>query len=56
MAILRRAGLVTAQKRGRWTFYRRNDEVLETAAHALAKRVDTSRALPRLRMRRASDG
>jgi ArsR family transcriptional regulator, arsenate/arsenite/antimonite-responsive transcriptional repressor len=56
MAILRRAGLVTAQKRGRWTFYRRNDEVLECAANALVEQVDTSRALPRLKVRRASDG
>jgi ArsR family transcriptional regulator len=43
MGILRRAGLVDAQKRGRWMFYRRNDEAIEEVAAALVKRVETAR-------------
>jgi ArsR family transcriptional regulator len=40
MAILRRAGLVTAEKRGRWMFYRREDAALSAVAAALAGRLD----------------
>jgi ArsR family transcriptional regulator len=56
MGILRRAGLVTAQKRGRWMFYRRNDEVIEAAAKALVEHVNTARPLVRTRAHRALNG
>ncbi|MGH9365568.1 MAG: ArsR/SmtB family transcription factor [Thermoanaerobaculia bacterium] len=36
---LRRAGLVEAQKRGRWMFYRRNEAALAGFAEAMAKAV-----------------
>lgn len=36
MAILRRAGLVQGEKRGRWMFYRRKDEAVAAVARALA--------------------
>jgi ArsR family transcriptional regulator, arsenate/arsenite/antimonite-responsive transcriptional repressor len=39
MALLRRAGLVEAEKRGRWMFYRRNEVALAGVAEALAKAV-----------------
>src|SRR5215471_12299153 len=39
MDLLRRAGLVTAEKRGRWMFYRRNDTALAGLAEALARAV-----------------
>jgi len=39
MDILRRAGLVDAQKRGRWMFYSRNEAALGHLAEALAKAV-----------------
>ena len=39
MDLLRRAGLVDAQKRGRWMFYRRNEAVLAGLAETLAKAV-----------------
>ncbi|HSS44109.1 MAG TPA: metalloregulator ArsR/SmtB family transcription factor [Thermoanaerobaculia bacterium] len=39
MDLLRRAGLVEAQKRGRWMFYRRNEAALARLAEALAKAV-----------------
>ena len=39
MDLLRRAGLVDAEKRGRWMFYRRNDAALAGLAEALAKAV-----------------
>ena len=39
MDLLRRAGLVEAQKRGRWMFYRRNDDALAGLAEILAKAV-----------------
>ena len=39
MGLLRRAGLVEAQKRGRWMFYRRNDAALAGLAEAMAKAV-----------------
>ena len=39
MDLLRRAGLVTAEKRGRWMFYRRNEAVLAGLAEAIAKAV-----------------
>ena len=39
MDLLRRAGLVEAQKRGRWMFYRRNDAALANLAEILAKAV-----------------
>ena len=56
MGILRRAGLVTAQKRGRWTFYRRNDRAIESVARALVKQTDAERPLAGAKARRASDG
>jgi ArsR family transcriptional regulator len=39
MDILRRAGLVDAEKRGRWMFYRRNEAAIAGLAEALAKAV-----------------
>ena len=39
MDLLRRAGLVQAQKRGRWVFYRRNEAALAGLAEAVAKAV-----------------
>ena len=39
MDLLRRAGLVEAEKRGRWMFYRRNDAALTGLAEVLAKAV-----------------
>jgi ArsR family transcriptional regulator len=39
MGLLRRAGLVEADKRGRWMFYRRNEAALAGLAEALAKAV-----------------
>lgn len=39
MDLLRRAGLVDAQKRGRWMFYWRNEAALAGLAEALAKAV-----------------
>lgn len=44
MAILTRAGLAIAEKRGRWTFYRRNNEALETVASALFDLVRATRS------------
>jgi ArsR family transcriptional regulator len=39
MDLLRRAGLVDAEKRGRWMFYRRNESAMAGVAEALAKAV-----------------
>ena len=39
MDLLRRAGLVEGEKRGRWMFYRRNEAALAGVAEALAKAV-----------------
>jgi ArsR family transcriptional regulator len=39
MDLLRRAGLVEAQKLGRWVFYRRNETALAGLAEAIAKAV-----------------
>jgi ArsR family transcriptional regulator len=39
MDLLRRAGLVDAEKRGRWMFYRRNEAALAGVAETLAKAV-----------------
>jgi ArsR family transcriptional regulator, arsenate/arsenite/antimonite-responsive transcriptional repressor len=39
MDLLRRAGLVTAEKRGRWMFYRRNEAALAGLAEAIARAV-----------------
>jgi len=39
MGLLRRAGLVVAEKRGRWIFYSRNDEAIAGLAAQLAKAV-----------------
>jgi ArsR family transcriptional regulator len=39
MALLRRAGLVTAEKRGRWMYYSRNEAAIAALAGALAKAV-----------------
>lgn len=39
MDLLRRAGLVDADKRGRWIFYRRNEAALAAVAEAVAKAV-----------------
>lgn len=39
MGLLRRAGLVQAEKRGRWIFYRRNDAALAGLAEAVAGAV-----------------
>jgi DNA-binding transcriptional ArsR family regulator len=56
MAILRRAGLVTAQKRGRWTFYRRDDQVIEAVARALVKHVEAPQRLGGGKARRTAVG
>ncbi len=39
MGLLRRAGLVDAEKRGRWMYYRRNESALARLAEAIAKAV-----------------
>jgi ArsR family transcriptional regulator len=39
MGLLRRAGLVEAQKRGRWMYYRRNEAALARLADVIAKAV-----------------
>jgi ArsR family transcriptional regulator, arsenate/arsenite/antimonite-responsive transcriptional repressor len=39
MGLLRRAGLVEAEKRGRWMYYRRNEVALAGLAENLAKAV-----------------
>jgi len=39
MGLLRRAGLVVAEKRGRWIFYSRNDAAIAGLAALLAKAV-----------------
>lgn len=39
MALLRRSGLVQAEKRGRWMFYWRNEALLASLAEAIAKSV-----------------
>ena len=39
MGLLRRAGLVNAQKRGRWIYYSRNDAAIAGLADRLAKAV-----------------
>lgn len=39
MGLLRRAGLVDAQKRGRWVYYRRNEAAIARLADQIAKAV-----------------
>jgi DNA-binding transcriptional ArsR family regulator len=39
MGLLRRAGLVAAEKRGRWIFYTRNDDAIAAIAEQLARAV-----------------
>jgi len=39
MALLRRAGLVRAEKRGRWVYYSRDEEAIAGLAEMLAKAV-----------------
>ena len=39
MGLLRRAGLVDAEKRGRWMYYRRNEAALAGLAEMLARAV-----------------
>jgi ArsR family transcriptional regulator len=39
MDVLRRGGLVEAEKRGRWMFYRRNEAALACLAESVAKAV-----------------
>ena len=39
MGLLRRAGLVEADKRGRWMFYRRNESAIARVSEAVAKAV-----------------
>jgi ArsR family transcriptional regulator, arsenate/arsenite/antimonite-responsive transcriptional repressor len=39
MGLLRRAGLVVAEKRGRWIFYSRNEAAIAGLAELLAKAV-----------------
>jgi len=39
MGLLRRAGLVEAEKRGRWMYYRRNEAAIGRLADAIAKAV-----------------
>ena len=39
MGLLRRAGLVDAEKRGRWMYYRRNEGAIARLADVIAKAV-----------------
>jgi len=39
MGLLRRAGLVEAEKRGRWMYYRRNEAAIAELAETLARAV-----------------
>jgi len=39
MGLLRRAGFVEAEKRGRWIYYRRNEAALARLADAVARAV-----------------
>jgi ArsR family transcriptional regulator len=39
MGLLRRAGLVEAEKRGRWIYYRRNEAALARLAEVIARAV-----------------
>ena len=39
MGLLRRAGLVEAEKRGRWMYYRRNEAAIAGLAERIAKAV-----------------
>lgn len=39
MGLLRRAGLVDAQKRGRWVYYSRNEAAIAALPNAIAKAV-----------------
>jgi ArsR family transcriptional regulator len=39
MGLLRRAGLVRAEKRGRWMYYSRNETAIAAVADAIAKAV-----------------
>jgi ArsR family transcriptional regulator, arsenate/arsenite/antimonite-responsive transcriptional repressor len=39
MGLLRRAGLVEAEKRGRWMYYRRNESAIARLADQVAKAV-----------------
>jgi ArsR family transcriptional regulator len=39
MGLLRRAGLVEAEKRGRWMYYRRNEAAIGRLADAIARAV-----------------
>ena len=39
MALLRRAGLVNAEKRGRWIYYSRNEAAIAGLAEAMARAV-----------------
>ena len=39
MGLLRRAGLVEAEKRGRWIYYRRNESAIARLADQIAKAV-----------------
>jgi len=39
MGLLRRAGLVRAEKRGRWMYYSRDEAVLAASAERMAKSV-----------------
>jgi ArsR family transcriptional regulator len=39
MALLRRAGLVEAEKRGRWMYYRRNEAAIAGLAEMVARAV-----------------
>ena len=39
MALLRRAGLVNAEKRGRWIYYSRNEAVIAGLAEAMGRTV-----------------
>ena len=56
MGILSRAGLVSAPKRGRWIFYRRNDKAMEAVALALVKEVEPARRATRRPSRKVSRG
>ncbi|HEY6148389.1 MAG TPA: metalloregulator ArsR/SmtB family transcription factor, partial [Thermoanaerobaculia bacterium] len=39
MGLLRRAGLVRAEKRGRWIYYSRNEEMIGALAGMVSKAV-----------------
>ena len=56
IGILKRAGLISSQKRGRWMFYRRNEDAIEAVAAAVVKQVEAPKDSGQRVRRRASGG